>query len=45
MTEYTTLRIKTATKERLNRVKHELYKDSYDDAINTLIDQHDTKKK
>jgi hypothetical protein len=42
--EYTSLRIKTATRERLNRVRHELYKDSFDEAINALIDLYEKQK-
>lgn len=43
--EYTSLRIKVATKERLNKAKHELYADSFDDAINALIDAREKQAK
>lgn len=42
--EYTTLRVKVKTKERLNKARHELYMDSFDDAINALVDLHEQER-
>jgi hypothetical protein len=35
--EHTVLRIKTAVKDRLNKSKHELYVNSFKDAVNAPI--------
>ena len=44
MAEYKTIRIKPDTLDRLHKTKHDLYKESIDEAINALIDEHEEKK-
>jgi len=39
------LRLHFDTHERLRRAKHEMRKDTFDEAVTALLDEHDARKK
>ncbi len=45
MKKTVTVRVHLDTHQRLRRVKHELEKESFDEALTALLDEHEDNKK